>query len=133
MNKKNNKKVLYIDADSDFLDHLERDLDKKNLDDYFFPFNDFWNALHFVEKQIIEKNKKLHYIILDEKIIARQLDSSLEKISEYKNYMNNPDIIFCTSNNNNGLRNKVMQHRVITAFLVKPIPEDYVEFLITGS
>jgi ActR/RegA family two-component response regulator len=131
--KNNKKKVLFIDADGDFLDRLKRDLNNKNLENYFFPFNDFWNALHFVEKQIIEKNKKLHYIILDEKIIGRQLDSSLEKISEYKNYMNNPEIIFCTSQNNSGLRNRVMQHRVITAFLVKPIPEDYVEFLITGS
>ena len=130
--KDNRKKVLCIDADNDFLYQQEKNLKQKNIDNYFFPFSDFWDALNFIEKDIIEKNEKLHYILLDEKILGDQRESLLDKISEFKNYLSNPEIIFCTTNNDTNLRNKVMHYRVISAFLVKPIPENYIEFLIEG-
>ncbi|MEE4286868.1 MAG: hypothetical protein V2I31_12000 [Mariniphaga sp.] len=130
--KQKRKKVLCIDSDPNFLNHQQRALSNKNLENCFFGFNDFWGAYHFLEKQIITQNEKLHYILLDEKILGRQLISSLEKISSLKNYMRKPEVIVCTVKNNTDLRNQVMQFPVVSSVLVKPIPENYIEFLITG-
>ena len=126
------KKVLFIDSDSEFLDQQKANLKDKNIDNYFFGFTDFWDALQFMEKQIIAQNRKLHYILLDEQIFGDQLDSSLEKIAGLKNFLKKPEIIICTNKNSDELRNHVMQNASISAFLVKPIPKNYVEFLITG-
>ena len=131
--KKKRKKVLCVDADSTFLDCQREELGNKNLDEYFFSFTDFWDALHFVEKQIIAKNDKLHYILLDENIMGEQLNTSLEKFTGLKNYLKKPEIIVCTASNSNYLRNQVMQHNIVSACLVKPLPENYIEFLITGN
>lgn len=131
--KQKRKKVLCIDSDPSFLNHQQKELSHKNIEHCFYGFNDFWDALHFVEKQIIEQNEKLHYILLDENLMGRKLLSSLEKISSLKNYMKKPEVIVCTSENNNELRNQVMQFPVVSAFLVKPIPHNYIEFLITGQ
>ncbi|WP_372950613.1 hypothetical protein [Mariniphaga sp.] len=131
--KQKKKNVLCIDSDPNFLNHQQKTLSDKNLEHCFFGFNDFWGAYHFLEKQIITQNEKLHYILLDEKSMGRQLLSSLEKISSLKNYMKKPEVIVCTCENNNDLRNKVMQFSVVSSFLVKPLPHNYIEFLITGQ
>lgn len=130
--KQKRKKVLCIDSDPNFLNRQQKTLSNKNLEHCFFGFNDFRGAYHFLEEQIITQNDKLHYILLDERILGRQLLSSLEKISSLKNYMKKPEVIVCTNKNNNDLRNQVMQFPVVSAFLVKPIPQNYIEFLITG-
>lgn len=126
------KKVLCIDSDPNFLDSQQKILSNKNLDNCFFGFNDFWGAYHFLERQIITQNEKLHYILLDEKILGHQLLSSLEKISSLKNFLKKPEVIVCTNKNNTDLRNQVMQFPVVSSVLVKPIPPNYIEFLITG-
>lgn len=130
--KQKRKKVLCIDSDPNFLDHQQKTLSKKNLENCFFGFNDFWGAYHFLEKQIITHNEKLHYILLDEKILGRQLLLSLEKISSLKNFMKRPEVIVCAQKNSPDLRNKVMQFSVVSSILVKPLPQNYIEFLITG-
>lgn len=130
---KKRKNVLCIDSDFSFINCQEKELRHKNLEKYFFPFSNFWDALHFIEKHIIANNDKLHYILLDEESMGKQLISSLEKISGLKNYLKKPEIIFYTANNSDVLRNRVMQHPFVSAFLVKPIPHNYIEFLITGQ
>ena len=131
--KRNNKKVLCIDSDPDFLDYQEEKLENEELGNYFFPFNDFRKALQFIEKQIISNNEKLHYILLDEEITGERLTRSLERISGLKSFLNRPEVIVCTRSNSDELRNQVMQYPFVSAFLVKPIPPNYIEFLITGN
>jgi response regulator RpfG family c-di-GMP phosphodiesterase len=130
--KQKKKKVLCIDSDPDFLSHQQKTLSNKNLEHCFFGFNDFWGAYHFLERQIIKQNEKMHYILLDEKILGQELLSSLNKLSSLKNYKTMPEVIVCTSKNKDELRNDVMQFPVVSAFLVKPLPQNYIEFLITG-
>ena len=130
--EKKRKKVLCIYSDPSFLTRQQNTLRHKKLEHCFFGFDDFWEACHFVENQIIEQNERLHYILLDEKILGRRLLPLLGKISSLKNYMKKPEVIVCTSENNNELRNKVMQFPVVSTFLVKPVPQNYIEFLITG-
>lgn len=130
--KNKRKKVLCIDADSSFLNHQQKTLTHKKLEPFFFGFNDFWDAYHFLEKQIIAQNKKLHYILLDEAIMGQYLLPSLTKISALKNFLKKPEVIVCTSENNSDLRNKVMNFPLVSTLLVKPIPQNYIEFLITG-
>lgn len=131
--KKKRKKVLCIDSDPSFLTHQQNTLSNKQLESCFFGFSDFWDAYHFLEKQIIMQNERLHYILLDEKISGQQLMQSLEKISSLRKFMKKPEVIVCTSKNNSELRNKVMQYPVVSAFLEKPLPPNYIEFLITGQ
>jgi response regulator RpfG family c-di-GMP phosphodiesterase len=130
--KQNRKKVLCLDSDHNFLNNQEQLLSRKEIRNCFFGFTDFWEAVGFVEKQIIPKNKKLHYILLDEKILGERLSASLEKIATLKNFLKKTEIIVCTRENDSDLRNRVMQYPFISAFLVKPIPDNYIGFLITG-
>ena len=131
--KQKRKKVLCIDSDPTFLQHQEEILEKKELDDCFFPFKDFRKAIQFIEKEVISNDGNLHYILLDEKIPGRKLTDSLEKISRFKMYLKKPDVIVSTETNSDELRNAVMQYPFVSAFLVKPIPKNYIEFLITGK
>lgn len=131
--KQKRKKVLCIDSDPAFLRHQEDILEKKDLDDYFFPFKDFRKAVQFIEKEVINNGKNVHYILLDEKIPGKKLTDSLEKLSRFKTYLKKPDVIVSTETNNDELRNVVMQYPFVTTFLVKPMPKNYIEFLITGK
>lgn len=127
------KKVLCVDSDPSFLDLQKKTLTHKKIGHCFFGFNDFGDAIHFIEKQVIPHNEKLDYILLDQKILGKELLPSLEKISGLKNFLKKSEIIVCTNENNNALRNQVMQYPFVSAFLVKPIPSNYIEFLITGQ
>lgn len=127
------KKVLCIDSNSSFLEKQKEMLENKNLDNYFFPFGDFRDAVHFVEKEVIANGENLHYILIDENTSGKKIINSLDKISSLKRYLKRPDVIVYTNSNNDELRNHVMQYPFVSAFLVKPIPKNYIEFLITGQ
>lgn len=131
--QRNRKKVLCIDSESAFLEQQRKELSHKNLDDNLISFNNLTDAFKFIETQIIEKNDKLHYIILDERVVSKQLTRSLDKFRGLNQFLKKPDVIVITEENDTFLRNQIMQYPFITAFLVKPIPSNYIEFLITGQ
>ncbi len=127
------RKVVCINADEAFLEKKKNELQQKHLENFFYPFNNFGDAVNFVENHIDSTPKRLHYILLDEKILGKQLSKSLDKLYRLTNFMNKLEVIVVTSNNTVDLRNKIMQYPFVSAFLVKPIPANYIEFLITGS
>ncbi|MFW6352078.1 MAG: hypothetical protein ACOC2E_06795 [Bacteroidota bacterium] len=127
------KKVLCINSESSFLEQQKKELRYKNLDDNLISFNNLSDAFRFIETQIIEKNEKVHYIILDESIVSKHLTRSLDKFWGLNHFLKKPDVIIVTEENNAFLRNRVMQYPFVAAFLVKPIPSSYIEFLITGQ
>lgn len=127
------KKVLCIDSEPSFIEKQKIGLRHKELDENLFFFDNLTEAFEFIETQIIEKNIKLHYIILDEKIVGRHLSHSLEKFYGLNRFLKKPEIIIVTEDNSTFLRNRIMQYPFVSAFLVKPIPSNYIEFLITGS
>jgi CheY-like chemotaxis protein len=131
--KQKKKKVLCIDSDPAFLENQKEILEGKDLESCFFPFDNFRDAVQFVEKQVIDNGKSVHYILIDENISGKKLTDSLDKLASLKQYLKQPDIIVSTKNNDDDLRNHVMQYPFVSAFLVKPIPENYIEFLITGN
>lgn len=126
------KKVLCIDSETSFIEQQKKELNRKELDGHLFSFDNLADAFDFIENQVIEKNVKIHYIILDEKIAGKKLTSSLEKFYGLNKYLRKPDIIVVAEDNNILLRNRIMQYPFVSAFLVKPIPSNYIEFLITG-
>lgn len=130
--KEKRKRVLCVDADSTFIDNQQEQLALREIGCYFLGFTDFGEAIRFLEKEIIPQNKKLHYILLDQKMLGQPVASSLEQLSRLHYYLKKTEIIVCTRENDDDLRNKVMQYPFISAFLVKPIPENYIAFLITG-
>jgi response regulator RpfG family c-di-GMP phosphodiesterase len=131
--KQKRKKVLYIDSEPSFLEQQKKELKAKELDIHLYPFDNLEKAFEFMEKQIIKKNNKLHYILLCENIAGDQLYSSLEKFDQLNEFLKKPDIIVLAENNNHSIRNRVMQYPFVSAFIVKPIPTNYIEFLITGQ
>jgi response regulator RpfG family c-di-GMP phosphodiesterase len=132
--KRKRKKVLWIDADPVYIEHQKRELSNKELDCHLFSFCKMRDAFNFIEKQILEKNRKLHYIILDEKSIGKTfLPGSLEKFQGLNSFLKKPEIIVLTGENNNQLRNSLMQYPSVSALLMKPVPPGYIEFLITGQ
>jgi hypothetical protein len=127
------KKVLYIDSEPSFLEQQKKKLSHKELDSNLYSFSNFSDAFEFIETHIIEKNNKLHYIILDEKLAGKHLSNSLDKLWGLNDFLKKPDIIIIADENNAFLRNRIMQYPFVTAYLVKPIPSNYIEFLITGQ
>jgi CheY-like chemotaxis protein len=131
--KQMKKRVLCIDSDPSFLENQKEILEGKDLENCFFPFDNFRDAVQFVEKQVINNGENVHYILIDENISGKKLTDSLDKLASLKQHLKQPDIIVSTNNNDDDLRNHVMQYSFVSAFLVKPIPENYIEFLITGN
>ena len=131
--KEKKRNVVYIDPDITYFEGQKEKLKQKGLQNYYFPFNDFWEAVHFVEKHFVTAGRKLHYILIDEQMLGKQRTAPLEKLNGFSSFLNKLEIIVCTTKNSTDLRNKIMQNAFIGAFLVKPIPEEYIEFLITGQ
>ena len=127
------KTVLYIDSERSFLEQQIQDLKIKDLDGHLYSYDNIVDAFDFIENQIIDKNNKLHYIIIDEKVAGEQLANSLERIWGLNNFLKKPDVIVVTDNNTTLLRNKIMQYPFVSVYLVKPMPTNYIEFLITGQ
>lgn len=124
---------MYIDPDVTYFEDQKEKLKQKGLQKYYFPFNDFWDAVHFVDNHFVTTGKKLHYILIDEQMLGKQRTAPLEKLSGFSSFLDKLEIIVCTKKNSTDLRNQIMQNTFICAFLVKPIPEEYIEFLITGD
>jgi len=131
--KEKKRNVVYIDPNVTYFENQKEKLKQKGLQEFYFPFNDFWDAVHFIEKQFVTAGKKLHYILVDEQLLGKQRTAPLEKLSSFSSFLDKLEIIVCTTQNSADLRNKIMQNAFISAFLVKPIPEEYIEFLITGD
>jgi hypothetical protein len=127
------KKVLCIDSEPSFLEQQMKKLSSKELGEHLYSFNNLTVALKFIENQVISKNIKIHYIILDEKTAGNQLSQSLEKFWGLNSFLKKPDVIVVTEDNNALIRNKIMHYPFVSVFLVKPIPSNYIEFLITGQ
>ncbi len=127
------KKVLCIDSEPSFIEQQKKSLSSKELDDYLYSYNNLSEAFEFIENQIIKKNNKIHYIILDEKVAGNQLSYSLEKIWGLNSFLKKPDVIVVTEDNNALIHNKIMHYPFVSVFIVKPVPSNYIEFLITGQ
>ena len=126
------RNVVYIDPDVTTFEEQKGKLEEKGLQKFYFPFNDFWEAVHFIEKHFVTTGKKLHYILIDEQMLGKERTTPLGKLSGFSTFLDKLEIIVCTTKNSPDLRNKIMQNAFVSAFLVKPIPEEYIEFLITG-
>lgn len=127
------KKVLYIDSEPSFLAQQKELLTCKELEEHLYPFGNIDEAFNFIEKQIIGKNNKLHYIVLDAKVMGNQLSNSLERFGGLNNYLKKPDVIVISDEINMLAKNHIMQYPFVSVFLVKPVPTNYIEFLITGQ
>lgn len=133
MRQKKRKKVLCIDSEPSFLEQQKKELSNKELEDHLYSFDSLNKAFEFIENKIIKKNNKIHYIILNEKLVGKQFSNSLEKFWGLNDFLKKPDVIVVTENNNTMVRNNVMQYPFVSVYLIKPFPSNYIEFLITGQ
>lgn len=131
--QKKGKNVICIDSDTVLLEKYKNRLIQKKLENYFFPFSDYSEALKFIEKQDVEENCKIHYIVINDVKRKWSLPLIIEKLGKIFRTTQKPEIIVCRPNANTDLRNKIMQNALVTSFLIHLVNEDYFEFLITGS
>jgi hypothetical protein len=131
--KKKRKKVLWIGTDISYLEMQKKNLSNKELDSHLYSFCNVNDAFDFIEKQIIEKHQRIHYVLIEEALTNKKvLSYSLEKFNGLDNFLEKPEIIVLTNKNSSQLRNNIMQYRSVSSMFVKPIPSGYLEFLITG-
>ena len=125
------KKVVCIYSDQSFLKRQNRELKDDELDHYFFPFRNFTDAYRFLEQQA-EDGKKVHYLLIEEKQLKKPA-ASFNKLLDLNGFMKNMEVIFLTPEDRTDLRNQVMQYRFVSAYLVRPVPDNYIHFLIEGE
>ena len=130
---KKRKKVVCIDSDALFLKKQDSSLKEKGLRQFFYPFSEISEAVKFLEGKVADSCTRIHYILLDQDFISERFTSALHPIYSFDSFYAQPEIIVCAKNKNSEFRNRVMQHEFVSAIIEKPIPENYIEFLITGE
>ena len=127
------KKVVCIYSDQSFLKRQKQEMEMKEneLDHYFFPFLSFTDAYHFLRQQA-EDDRKVHYILIDEKKLEKPT-AAFNKLVDLNGLMKDMEVIFLTPNGSDGLRNNIMQYPFVSAYLIKPVPDNYIHFLIEGT
>ncbi len=125
------KKVVCI-SDQLFLNKQKNKLKQKRLGNYFYAFNNFSDAFHFLKKKA-ENGDKFHYILIDEKNLNDRLANTFNKLTDLNGFMKKMEVIVLTGKDNDDLKNDIMQYPFVSAYLVKPVPENYVGFLIDGA
>ena len=127
------KNVLYIDSESALIAQQMQYLKHKNLDGFLFPFINMEEANHFIEFNVIKKNHKLHYIIIDENIFDENFSSSISRLHSLDDFFKKMDVIVLADKNNSLSNKHIMQFPFVSVLIDKPYPFNYIEYLITGN
>lgn len=127
------KRVVFIDSDSSFLEALNERFAGSNLDKHIFTFTTCDKALEFIKQQLIQKNKKPQYILINANKKVSSVIAMLERIAALKEIIKHLEVIVSLSAGNRNLKDKIMQHTAVTACTFNSFSDNYIEFLITGK
>lgn len=124
-------KVVCI-SNSLFLNKQKDKLKPNQLKNNFYAFNDTADVFQFLEKQI-ENGENCHYLIIDEETLNGQTAKMFNKLTDLNGFMRKMEVIVLSGKENVDLENNIMQYPFVSAYLLKPVPDNYVRFLIDGS
>ena len=122
------KRIVFIDDDINLADQYKEQLRKKELSDQLLHFKNGAEGIRFLKS--IDVKALPDYILLD--LYMPEMDGFefLEKFSKLKNLNDKIEIYVCTSSKNKDDRDEVMNYPFVSAFLEKPISEEFLEMLI---
>ena len=124
------KKVFFID-DDDTLSHLyDSELKSKNLSEYLIYFNNAREGFDFLMKCKAEDQPD--YILLDLYMPGMDGFEFLRQLSKIKTINESMEIYVCTSSKREEDRKRVMQYPLVSAIMEKPLPDNFLEFLIAS-
>ena len=105
-------------------------LESQDLSEYLIFFDDAKEGVNYLKKSTIEEQPD--YILLDLYMPGMDGFEFLEKISKIKRINDSMEIYVCTSSKSEEDRKRVMKFPFVSAFVEKPLPDNFIEFLITG-
>ena len=129
-NIKKYKKVFLIDDDDILSDFYNLELQSKQLSDYLIYFNNAREGFDYLMKCKAEDQPD--YILLDLYMPDMDGFEFLRQISKIKNINESMEIYICSSSKNEEDRKRVMRFTLVSAFIEKPLPENFLTFLITS-
>jgi len=127
------KRIVFIDSDISFLEALNERLTRSNLNEHLVTFTNYHDALGFIKQQLVQKNKKPQYILINANKKVTSLIVMLERMAALKEISKHLEVIVSLTSGNRKLKDKIMQHPVVTACTFNSFTENYIEFLITGK
>lgn len=126
----NYKKVVIIDDDDTVVDLYNSELESRNLSDYLISFTNAREGLSYLKKcKLVEQPD---FILLDLYMPGMDGFEFLRQISKIKRFRDSTEIYVCTSSKNEDDKNRVMKFPFVSAFMEKPLPESFLEFLISS-
>jgi mannose-1-phosphate guanylyltransferase len=127
------KRIVFIDSDNSFLEKLNERLAGSKLDEHLFTFTNYDEALEFIKQQLVQKNKKPQYVLINANKKVSSVIVMLERMATLKEIIKHLEVIVSLSAGNKNLKDKIMRHPVVTACTFNSFTHNYIEFLITGK
>ena len=126
------KRIVFIDDDEQMVGLYKETLRKKSLADQMIHFKNGAEGIRFLKD--VNKDALPDYILLD--LYMPEMDGFefLKKFDQLKNIHDQIDhieIYVCSSSKNKEDRDEVMNYPFVNAFLEKPLPEEFLEMLLS--
>ena len=126
--ERHKRRIIIIDDDIQLADLYRETLGKKNLGSQLIHLKNGAEGLKFLKNADAEQLPE--YILLD--LYMPEMDGFefLERFSKLNNLRNRIEIYVCSSSKNKEDRDEVMNYPFVSAFLEKPLSEEFLEMLI---
>lgn len=131
-NSKKYKKVVFIDDDKELLDLYKMKLEKKELSEYFIHFDNPKEGIRFL-KESKKEDISENYILIDLYMPGLSGFDILNEIAKINKIKNSAEIYVCTASTNEEDRKRAMKYPFVSAFLEKPLANNFLELLITDG
>lgn len=122
------KRIVFIDDDLQLAARYKETLRKKSLGDRLLHFINGAEGIRFLKNT--EKDLLPDYILLDLYMPEMNGFEFLEKFNKLKSIRDKIEIFVCSSSKNKEDRDEVMNYPFVSAFLEKPLSDEFLEMLL---
>ncbi|QGY47681.1 response regulator [Maribellus comscasis] len=126
------KKIIFIDDDTELVSIYSSILEQKKLSDYFIHFENAKEGIEYL-KGINDKKDLPDYILLDLYMPIMDGFKFLKHFDKSARLKDSIEVFVCSSSQKKDDRNKVMKYAFVSAYLEKPISNEFIELLIEDS
>lgn len=123
------KKIVFIDDDKEFVNFYSSVLERKGLSNYLIPFTNAKEGFNYLIKA--KKDELPEYILLDLYMAEMDGFAFLENFEKLEKVKNKVEVFVCTCSEKKEDKDRVMKYPFVFAYLQKPIPSEFLEYLIS--